>query len=183
MKLTVGMRVRLQPEAIRIRNLRDVEFTVRGPIVGTGRNTFVKLSGPDGGELPTWFRWNELRLLAHRHVAVRASPSGETADSLLARAHQLVADAGGSLQLSDALKRAATEDPQAAARHLKSFDASVGERAVTPEVPLSLHRHDDESFSELVERVAGEQLLEYRDAIRLVSRAYPALAQHYSARG
>ena len=101
--------------------------------------------------------------------------AGQTIET---RAKQLMAESGGRLDLSAAVKRAAAEDGAQAAAYLEQFNAAAErpEPTVTP-VVINLHRRPDEGFVELVGRVQRERRIDLRDAIRVVSQAHPDLAE------
>jgi len=174
MTLAIGMRVSLQEEARRRRNLRETTFIVRGPIVGKGPDTFVKLTGLGGEEVPTWFRCTEFRDPLQEPIDLSTAGG-----SILANARQLIADHSGKLSLADAIKQAAAAQRLEATRHLATFGATSPSASHDLGVPISLRRDEGESFPDLVERVARERRLEFREAVRLVSLSYPGMARDY----
>jgi hypothetical protein len=100
---------------------------------------------------------------------------------LITRAQELVAET--RLDLSAAMKQAAAEDTATASAYLEHFGAApVRSEVYTEPVVVNLSRQPNEGFVELVGRVRQERQIDLREAIRVVSHVYPALAKDYAAR-
>lgn len=192
--IALGAPVQVKADA-RWRGLPDGPFTI-ADIVGAHENAMLMLKD-DRGTVFKWFRATDVTERDDAPVPTRAATSGEPSrrgvatnkevqmsdveQRLIARAQELVSEK--RLDLSAAMKQAAAEDTAAASTYLEHFGAApVRTEMYTEAVVINLRRQPNEGFVELVGRVRHERQIDLREAIRVVSQAYPALAKDYAAR-
>jgi hypothetical protein len=178
----IGQRVTVNPQHVREPAHLGATFEVVRVDDAPGDER-VWLKSLATGDAIGWYRPDTLEPAPPAKKEPQMPTTTTPEQRLLARAQELAAD--GRMDLSSAVKQAAAENATAAAEYLEQYDAAPSGRAEESASPviISLHRRPDEGFVELVGRVQQERRIDLRDAIRVVSQAYPSLAEDYASRG
>ena len=183
---TVGQRVTVNPQHAREPAHLGTTFEVVRVDDAPGEER-VWLKNLATGDAIGWYRPDTLEPAPVAITTGKKEPQPMSTTTpeqrLMARAQELTADR--RMDLSSAVKQAAAENATAAAEYLERYDAAPRGRTEEPSSPvvISLHRRPDEGFVELVGRIQQERRIDLRDAVRVVSQAYPALAKDYASRG
>lgn len=189
----VGQRVSIEQADELTPEERGMTFVI-ADVRGEGDDAFVFLKTLDGKPCG-WFRAEQLA--PARSTMGSPIPPDRTkqeevtmhdeqdADAELITLSNTIARERPGISLRDATIEAGRRRKDLADARRQDIGVEKTDDADTQarQTVITLHRRPDEGFVELVGRVQRERRIDLRDAIRVVSQAYPALAEDYEARG